>query len=97
MGMKSPTSFAGKHPFLAGCVSADDPAYFRHVVQQALDAEELKFTVTCEIATDNIWRLDIWDRGKVLGGVDFAPTYQTDADIVAKMALEQCRRYADGR
>ena len=96
MGMKSPTSFAGKHPFLAGCVSADDPAYFRHVVQQALDAEELKFTVTCEIATDNIWRLDIWDRGKVLGGVDFAPTRQTDADIVAKMALEQCRRYADG-
>lgn len=94
MGMKSPTSFAGKHPFLAGRVSDDDPDYFRHVVQRLLEAEGLKFTVTCEIAADNIWRLDIWDRGKVLGGVDFAPTYQTDADIIAKMALEKCRGYA---
>lgn len=94
--MKKSTTFAGKHPFLAGRTSADDPAEFRHIVQQALDAEELKFTVTCEIATDNIWRLDIWDRGKVLGGVDFAPTRQMDPDIVAKMAVEKCRKYANG-
>lgn len=81
----------------AGTIKAEIADCFQKLVQIAIDHAGMgdRFAVACQPYNGGGYGLDISDGGDIRGAFCFFPEIH-DVDMLIRMTVEQCRRYADG-